>query len=119
MSENAPIKSTRTEAERRTAGGVKASHTPGPWLWLQEYEYEARADDCGCVLRDRGSDEEAEGEESPGAAFYQCPLHAAAPEMAEALAVVRAAYLGSRGAEVARLFDIDQVNAVLRTAGVL
>jgi len=53
-----------------------------PWLWLQDDEHSAEADDCACVLHPSGP--EGEGD----AAFYICPLHEFAAEL---LALVKRA----------------------------
>lgn len=60
-----------------------SEHTPEPDIWLQEYEAEGVAD-CGCRLVS-GVESEDGGPGEDGAAFYFCPLHAAAPALLAAL----------------------------------
>lgn len=48
-----------------------------PYIWLESLDSIGRAD-CGCVLV-------ANHENSGDPAFFQCPLHAAAPELKERL----------------------------------
>jgi len=56
-----------------------------PNIWLQDDEPEGQAD-CGCILQAEydGADDIADGA-AGNPAYFQCPLHAAAPELLAAL----------------------------------
>jgi hypothetical protein len=56
---------------------------PEPDIWLQDEESQGRAD-CGCILNADGW----KGDEA-GAAFFFCPLHAAASDLYLALREAR------------------------------
>ena len=63
-----------------------SNSTPQPDIWLNEYEAEGDMP-CGCRLASAVDHSDDPGNEmgGEGAAFYQCPTHAAAPEMAALL----------------------------------
>lgn len=52
-----------------------------PEIWLRENEMSGKFDDCNCRLEAEYAEEGTNG--SP--AFFMCPLHAAAPDLLEAL----------------------------------
>ena len=65
------------------------TQTPEPWIWLQVEEATGKADACTCRLDAAGPD----GDDS-GAAFYMCPLHAAAPALLAALGAIQGDFVG-------------------------
>ncbi len=48
------------------------THTPGPWIWLQDSEDSGKAD-CGCEL--------FQSHQGSHAAFFLCRAHDAAPDL--------------------------------------
>lgn len=74
--------------------------TPGPddehYTRLSIHETEHTHPDCGCTLR----------QGPQGIALYQCPLHAAAPDMAEALKAIQDLMHAARSAEKPRILAI-------------
>jgi len=56
-----------------------------PDIWLNECDAEGVLD-CGCKLT-------SDVDGTPGAAFYQCPLHAASPELLEALYAIQRGFI--------------------------
>lgn len=55
---------------------TKTQHTPGPHILVDPGRFESMAD-CGCTLRRDLDENRLQGDP----ALFQCPLHAAAPDL--------------------------------------
>ena len=60
---------------------TKQTHTSGPYLTLAKESYRAEKTACGCYLWD---DTRAPGGRGSDVQYFQCSLHAAAPDLLEA-----------------------------------
>jgi len=67
-----------------------------PYIWLRDDEPEGQAD-CGCILQAEYDGAEDDGHESQcgNPALFQCPLHAAAPELLAACEAAAAHFDGT------------------------
>lgn len=78
-----------------------------PDIWLQENEDSGKFDDCACRLEAEYSEPGDNG--TP--AFFQCPLHAAASNLLEALKTWREFWDKMPKGQMGKLaFDVDLFN---------